>query len=131
MESQSMTTAPGGLGNKRYLYFAFLAAGALAAYVVAEILTYGWEFFEQPQDFVVISVAALVGFGGAVVAYRNPIVNQLANEVIAELAKVTWPTRKETTAATIVVIVVSTIASIVLGIYDAFWSWLTDLIYVT
>lgn len=131
MESGSMTTAPGGLGNKRYLYFAFLAAGALAAYVVSQIVTYGWEYFGQPKDFVVLLVSGLVGFGGAIVAYRHPVVNQLANEVIAELAKVTWPTRKETTAATIVVIVVSVIAAIVLGVYDAFWSWLTDLIYVT
>lgn len=131
MESKSITTAPAGLGNKRYLYSAFLAAGALATYLLARILTYAWALWAEPSDFVIIAIAGAVGFAAAVIAYRNPMVNQLANEVIGELAKVTWPTQKETTAATIVVIVVSVIAAIVLGLYDAFWSWLTDLIYVT
>ena len=123
--------APAALGNKRWLYTAFLVGGALAAYVVGQILGGVWEMFAAPNDLLVIGIAVLVGFGGAVVAYRNPAVSELATEVIGELAKVTWPTRKETTAATLVVIVVSVVASIVLGLYDAFWSWLTDLIYVT
>jgi preprotein translocase subunit SecE len=131
VENRAAIGTSGGLGNRRYLYFAFTAAGALAAFVVSEIVTYVWEYFGNPRDFVVMLVSGTVGFGGAIVAYRHPLVNQLANEVVAELSKVTWPTRKETTAATIVVIVVSVIASIVLGVYDAFWSWLTDIIYVT
>lgn len=131
---QRTTTGPSGpaqLGAKRYLYFAFLAAGALAAWIVARVVAYAWGLYGNPNDLMVFGVAGAVGFIGAIVAYRNPVVNTLATETLGELGKVTWPTRKETTAATIVVIVVSVIAAIVLGVYDAFWSWLTDLIYVT
>jgi len=50
-------------------------------------------------------------------------------EVTNELRKVTWPTRKETQAATLVVIVTVIVAAIFLGLFDAIWSWLTSLIY--
>jgi preprotein translocase subunit SecE len=42
---------------------------------------------------------------------------------------VSWPTRKETWSQTIVVLIVSVIAAIILGVYDAVWSHITDLIY--
>lgn len=126
-----MTGAPAGLGNKRWLYSTFLAGGALAAWVVGRVLSYAWGLWAEPREWVVLAVAGFVGFAGAVYAYRHPVVNSLATETLGELAKVTWPTRKETTAATLVVVVVSVVAAVVLGVYDAFWSWLTDLIYVT
>ncbi len=46
-----------------------------------------------------------------------------------ELKKVTWPTRKETQAATIVVIVTVIIAAMILGAFDTVWSFFTDRIY--
>ena len=57
-------------------------------------------------------------------------VRTLATEIVNELAKVTWPTRKELSASTVVVIILSVIASIILGLFDFFWSWATDLIYL-
>ena len=50
-------------------------------------------------------------------------------EVCVELSKVSWPTRKETWSQTVVVLIVSVIAAIILGVYDAVWSHITDLIY--
>ena len=50
-------------------------------------------------------------------------------EIVVELSKVTWPTRKELSASTVVVIILSVIASIILGLFDFFWAWCTDLIY--
>jgi len=46
----------------------------------------------------------------------NPI--QFLGEVKAELAKVVWPTRKETIKYTIVVIVFSIAVSLILGLAD-------------
>ena len=40
-----------------------------------------------------------------------------------------WPSRKETSASTIVVIITSIIAAGILGAFDAVWSTITDLIY--
>ena len=46
-----------------------------------------------------------------------------------ELSKVSWPTRKETWSQTIVVIIVSIIAAVILGVFDAVWAQITDFIY--
>ena len=51
------------------------------------------------------------------------------DEAWSELKKVTWPTRKETQAATLVVVVTVIIAAMLLGLFDMVWSWLTDRIY--
>ena len=61
--------------------------------------------------------------------YRNDRVYHLANEVAAELKKVTWPTAKEVRAATIVVIVMAIISALILGLFDFVWSNLTELVY--
>jgi preprotein translocase subunit SecE len=45
-------------------------------------------------------------------------------EVRAELARVTWPTRREVWATTIVVIVISSIVGIYLYLWDIALSWL-------
>ena len=75
----------------------------------------------------------VAGTGGAiflaVYLWRHPKVNNLAMEIVVELSKVTWPTRKELSASTVVVIILSVIASIILGLFDFFWAWCTDLIY--
>jgi preprotein translocase SecE subunit len=42
---------------------------------------------------------------------------------------VTWPTRQELGAATVVVIITSIIMSIVLGLFDTLWSWMSNVIY--
>jgi hypothetical protein len=44
-------------------------------------------------------VALLIAAGAAVIAYKNERVFAAATEVTRELEKVTWPTRKETSAA--------------------------------
>ena len=60
------------------------------------------------------------------VAYRNERVFASVVDVTRELEKVTWPTRKETTAATIVVIVTVLISAAILSGFDALWSFFTN-----
>jgi preprotein translocase subunit SecE len=71
----------------------------------------------------------LVAFITAVITYRSEKVHTFVVEVCVELSEVTWPTRKETWSQTIIVIVVSIIAAIILGVFDAVWSQITDFIY--
>jgi preprotein translocase SecE subunit len=75
----------------------------------------------------------VIGGGGAVglalYLWRHPKVNRLSVEIVSELAKVSWPTRKELWASTVVVIILSIIAAIILGLFDFFWAWFTDLFY--
>ncbi len=47
-------------------------------------------------------------------------------EIVAELKKVTWPSRDETMYLTMVVIVVAVSVGLVLGGIDIFFNWLID-----
>lgn len=49
-----------------------------------------------------------------------------ADDIISELKKVTWPTYGETANLTVVVIVVSALAALVLGTADVGFSWLVE-----
>ena len=46
------------------------------------------------------------------------------NEVKAELKKVTWPTRDELIGATAIVCIVVVVFSVILGLMDAFFSYI-------
>lgn len=48
------------------------------------------------------------------------------SDVIAELRKVTWPSREETIYLTVVVLVVSLVIGAFLGGVDIFFNWLID-----
>ena len=41
----------------------------------------------------------------------------------------TWPTAKEVRTATMVVVVMAIISAVILGLFDAVWSKLTELVY--
>ena len=58
----------------------------------------------------------------------GPRAKTFLNEVWAELKKVHWPARKETYAATTVVLVVSVIVSVFLGVVDFLVSHLVQAI---
>ena len=48
---------------------------------------------------------------------------QFINEVKAEIKKVTWPTRKETTVSTIAVFIMVTLAATFLFLADQILAW--------
>ena len=55
-------------------------------------------------------------------------VQRLYRETVGELRKVSWPTRREATNLTIIVIIVVFVMSIILGSLDFLFSWLLSLI---
>jgi len=62
----------------------------------------------------------------AYLAYRNERVFATVHDITKELEKVSWPTRKETSAATIVVLITVTIAAVILSGFDAIWAFFTN-----
>ena len=123
-------TAGAQLDLTRYVHILFIFGGALAAYLAYEIINNVWVRFNPNPSFpMLLGLALAVGGGIGVYFWRHERTRQLAQEVIGELSRVTWPTRKELGAATVVVIVTSIIVSIILGLFDMFWSWLTSIIY--
>jgi preprotein translocase subunit SecE len=94
-----------------------------------KVISIVWDKFAEPPPELVTVIALALGAAGSMALYRTPKVKKAANEVVSELAKVSWPSRKETQVSTIVVIITSLIAAIIVGSLDAAWSKLTDLIY--
>ncbi|NCQ59392.1 MAG: preprotein translocase subunit SecE [Myxococcales bacterium] len=124
------------LGIERWVQFAFIG-GAFGLFWLLNHAIFGaWDTLadyadlaSDPSDTWSTAAAAVLAVVTGIVLYRHPKTSRFANLVASELSKVTWPTRQETWAQTIVVVVVSVIAAVILGVFDAGWSALTDLIY--
>jgi len=118
------------MGPNRFIHLMFIAGAIVLAFLFAKIGEWGLGYVVAKPPETLIAVGGVVlGSLAAIIAYRNDRVFELAAEVVNELRKVAWPTRKETRAATVVVIVTVLVFAVILGLYDAFWSWLTTHIY--
>lgn len=123
-ESQPQT-----LGLIRWVQMTFMAFGLLLLWILDKVITIAWDRFSEPKPEFVTAVAFIISVVVTMVLYRNPKVSRLTHEVVGELAKVSWPSRKETQVSTVVVIITSIIAAAIVGAFDAAWSAITDLIY--
>ena len=127
---------PMQFGYKRYVYAAYMAGAMLVAFLAAKLGHLGWyrlgqwkPEFGEPQDEILYPVAGLIGVLVALYYWRKPSSRQYANEVAEELSKVTWPSRKEVTNSTTVVVLTTLFATIFFALMDRFWSYITDKIY--
>jgi len=120
----------GTLGIERWVQFAFIGAAVAMSWLLIHVVTATWTRFGGEPDEIMVRAGSIVGAVVlAVILYRAPKLHKFANEVATELAKVSWPNRQETWAQTVVVIVVSALAAVVIGAFDALWSKVSDLIY--
>ncbi len=110
---------------------AALAIGVFLEKVTALALTYA-----RVNDYAVLgdwSLSTVIGFAVAavvaVVVWRIPKTQTVSLEIALELRRVTWPSLRETRAATVAVIVASFVAAAILGLFDMVWSWLSAKIY--
>ena len=114
------------MGPNKFVHMTFALAGLLAAFILSRTGDWVWSYFAKPNDLVINLFAILVAGTAAVVAYRNERVFASIVDVTRELEKVTWPTRKETSAATIVVLVTVLISALILSGFDAIWAFFTN-----
>lgn len=116
------------MGPNKYVHLMFAVGTLVLAFLLAKTGDWVWSYIAKPNDLIVnvaaVGVAVLAGY----LAYRNERVFEAAYDVTAELEKVTWPSRKETYAATVVVIVTVSIASIILWGFDTVWGSLANLV---
>lgn len=115
--------------ERKWVHFLYAATAGFLYYLLAESGKWVWSYFAKPKPLIVYSAALVLTLFAAWVAWRNEGLFTLASECVTELSKVTWPTRKETLAATLVVIITVIIASLFLGIFDGVWSYMTRLLY--
>ena len=72
-------------------------------------------------DLILKGSAMLIGVVTFIGLNRSAIANTFMNEVIVELAKVSWPTQDETTKGTIAVLIAVVIAGMALWMFDSLW----------
>ena len=115
--------------RQKWVNLSFISLAGLVAYIMFEIFymvssTYDLE--TRVRNIDLIMRAGSVGIGAILffILYRHDKANQFMNETVVELTRVTWPTQKDTSRATLVVIVMVIISGVVLGGLDSLWTWL-------
>ena len=126
----------GGVEQPKRVVAIFYVLAALALGVFLEKilgLVLGYVGVNDATVFSDWTLSTVAGFAlaavTAVVVWRIPKTQQTSLEVALELRRVTWPSARETRAATVAVIVASGVAAVVLGVFDLVWSWLSSKIY--
>jgi len=136
------------LGSDRYVMAGFFGAAILGAYVLGKAIHGIWSNLSNRDWFsrAVPALAAVVdedkstyatviaGVVAVIVTlrtYRRPDVREWTDEVASELIKVKWPTKKDVTNSTIVVIAASAVATLYLALLDRLWSFVTGIVYGT
>ena len=129
-------TATPGIDPKRlvavFYVFAAVVVGVFLERIFAGILS-----LARANDPALLgddwTLSTVVGYAiaavAAIVVWRNARVRTVSLEVASELKKVTWPSMRETRAATVAVVVATFIAAVILGIFDYVWARLSALIY--
>jgi preprotein translocase subunit SecE len=134
------------LGAARYVHAAFFTAAILAAYISAKLLVMAWgllaewpeavravpqlvQYDEEKRENIAFLIGAVLATVGVIQTYRKEGIRSWADEVAAELTRVTWPTRETVMNGTLVVVVASMVATVYVAILDRFWGFLTTLVY--
>jgi len=109
--------------NKKILTVSFAIAGALTAFVLSMLIQtfagiFAWMARLSGQDLFRHGLPLAAGFGLFLFLQFNPRVLAWADEVVSEIRKVVWPSRKDTTAMTVVVCVMVLISSAVISSFD-------------
>lgn len=124
------------LGVQRFVYAAFMAGAILVAFLLAKITDAVWRkaatfkpSLGEPQEEAVYLVSALLGVALAFYTWRKREARTYVEEVASELSKVTWPSKKEVTNSTFVVVMTTLVATTFFALMDQFWRFVTDHVY--
>ena len=131
-----MNDAGGVEQPRRHVAIFYVLAAVAFGFFLERVVALAFSY-ARVNDFQVFgegwSLSTVVGFvlaaAVAVVVWRVPKTQSASLEVALELRRVTWPTMRETRAATLAVIAASFVAAIILGGFDAAWAWLSSLVY--
>jgi len=116
------------MGPNKYVHLMFGVGTLLVAFLLAKTGDWLWSYFAKPNDLVINGGSLVIAVVAGYVAYKNERMFAAAYDVTAELEKVTWPSRKETYAATVVVIVTVGISAVILWGFDTLWGSLANLV---
>ena len=120
----------------RWAHAVFVVGAFIAAWVLTNLIddlwAISWSYWPQigrPERMASNGMGIVIAVAGAAFAWRRREWFKFVTEVVIEVSQVTWPTRAETRAATVVVIVMTFICSGLLAGMDLVWSAVTDWLY--
>lgn len=152
-ENAALANAPeedrtvGQLGGAvRYVHAAFFVAGMLAAYICGKLVLGLWnaladwpaaarlvpqliQYGEDERGGVSLAVGAVIGALIVLHYFRKPSTRGWADDVAAELSRVTWPNRETVMNGTLVVLIAGAVGTVYIALLDRFWGYLTNLVY--
>ena len=123
------------MSRQSYVVVGIVVLAAIAGLALSHL--FSWIFVQVGiDDYPLlsreVSLTVLAGYGlaigAAVFCFAHKPTHQVIQEIADELDKVSWPTREETGNATVVVLATVVICAVYLGLFDAVWLWLTNLV---
>ena len=119
--------------NAKILTLSFAVAGALVgltAHLLLKAFSGAFGVVARFSDSDLVRHGLPVGVAIVLFAVLqfNPRVLAWGEEVVNEIRKVVWPTRKDTTAMTIVCIVMVLISSVIISSFDLFSGFFINLL---
>lgn len=107
----------------KILTLSFALAGALVGVTISLLMrafagAFGVVARLTDADIVRHGLPVAIGFAVFALLQFNPKVRTWGEEVIVEVKKVVWPSRKDTVAMTIVVLIMVAISSVIITGFD-------------
>jgi len=128
--------SPSQMGTIRFVYAAYFAGAVAVGFMVSKVADFAWLRLQSykpavgdPRDEIVMPLSVVAGAGTALYFWYRTRARELAEEVAAEMSKVTWPSRTEVTNGTVVVIVTTIVSTVFFALMDKFWGFITNLVY--
>ena len=116
-----------------WVLWSFVVAAVLVVIVMQSAVTSAFTRIGYP-DYRIIggwastsgTIAVVTGAITFILLIRNERVLRFTDEVVGELARVTWPSRDETVRASVVVIFTTIFTASLLAAFDFLWKNLAD-----
>jgi preprotein translocase subunit SecE len=122
---------------KRIVGIAYVVAALVVGVFLARVLqaSFVWAGVNDFDILGLTNLSGALGYGVAaivaILVWRVPRTRQVSLDIALELGRVTWPTMRETRAATIAVIIASLVAAVILGLFDIGWAAIANWVYGT
>ncbi|MEN0058105.1 MAG: preprotein translocase subunit SecE [Bdellovibrio sp.] len=109
--------------NSKILTLSFALAAILVGLTVSLLIkafagAFGVVARAADSDFVRHGLPVVLGIAVFAVLQFNPKVMAWGEEVVSEIRKVVWPSRKDTTAMTIACVIMVLISSVIISSFD-------------
>lgn len=119
---------------QRWVSLGFVGMATITYMIIGSAAAMIWDLarLSYPKGWP-FTPPELIGMASAVICFlilrKRQEINLFMNEAAGELAKVTWPPRKETVMSTGVIAIVVGFCAILLAVFDVIWGWGVKVIY--